>query len=57
MPTYEFLCQKCGKAFEQILSIEEYERRKDKAIKCLKCGSSRVARQISAFQVKTSKKS
>lgn len=57
MPTYEFLCQKCGKAFEQILSIEEYEHRKDKAIKCLKCGSSRVARQISAFQVKTSKKS
>jgi putative FmdB family regulatory protein len=57
MPTYEFLCGKCGKTFEQTCSIEEYERKKEKRFKCLKCGSLKVVRQISAFQVKTSKKS
>jgi len=57
MPTYEFLCGKCGKTFEQTCSIEEYERKKKKRFKCLKCGSLKVVRQISAFQVQTSRKS
>jgi putative FmdB family regulatory protein len=56
MPTYEFLCQKCNKSFEQIYSFDEYERKK-KSMKCPKCGSSKVVREISAFEVKTSKKS
>jgi putative FmdB family regulatory protein len=56
MPTYEFLCQKCEKPFERVYSLDEYEREKDK-FKCPKCKSSRVIRQISAVQVKTSKKS
>lgn len=55
MPTYEFFCQKCEKRFQQTCSLEEYEHEKKK--KCPKCGSSKVLRQISSFQVKTSKKS
>jgi putative FmdB family regulatory protein len=57
MPTYEFLCQKCEKSFERIYSLEEYERETKKKIKCSECGSTSVVRQISAVQVKTSKKS
>jgi putative FmdB family regulatory protein len=57
MPNYEFLCQKCEKPFELIFSLEEYERERNKKIRCPKCGSIRVVRQISAFEVKTSKKS
>lgn len=57
MPTYEFLCQKCAKPFEQIWSLAEYESAMKKQIKCPKCGSTSVVRQISAVEVKTSKKS
>ena len=57
MPTYEFLCNKCKKRFERICSLEEYDRETKRKIKCPKCGSRSVVRQISAFQVKTSKKS
>jgi putative FmdB family regulatory protein len=57
MPTYEFLCQKCKKAFVSVCSVTEYEQRKKGGIKCPKCGSSKVDQQISAFQVQTSKKS
>ncbi|HXG21711.1 MAG TPA: FmdB family zinc ribbon protein [Methylomirabilota bacterium] len=57
MPTYEFLCRKCAKAFEVSLSIAEYERKRKEGIQCSECGSSEVEQQISFFQVKTSKKS
>ncbi len=57
MPNYEFLCRKCEKPFERVYSLEEYERQMKKKIKCPKCESTSVVRQISAFQVKTSKKS
>lgn len=57
MPTYEFLCKKCKKVFELTCSITEYERKKKKSIKCVKCGSSEVLQRISGFQVQTSKKS
>jgi putative FmdB family regulatory protein len=56
MPTYEYFCRKCEKPFELLSSLAEYEREKNK-VACPKCGSSRVVRQISAFEVKTSKKS
>jgi putative FmdB family regulatory protein len=56
MPSYEFVCQKCSKLFGLELSIAQYERMK-KDVKCPGCGSSKVARRISDFQVKTSKKS
>jgi putative FmdB family regulatory protein len=57
MPTYEFLCRKCEKPFELIWSLSEYETETKKKIKCPKCGSTSVVRQISAVEVKTSKKS
>ncbi len=55
MPTYEFYCQKCAKPFERICSLAEYER--EKQVKCPRCNSARVTRQLSSFQVKTAKKS
>ena len=54
MPVYEFMCEKCEKPFTLILSISEYEKAK---FRCPKCKSSKVKRQISAFQAITSKKS
>jgi putative FmdB family regulatory protein len=57
MPTYEFLCQKCKKRFELVWSLEQYDREMKRKPKCPKCGSTSVARQISAVEVKTSKKS
>lgn len=56
MPTYEFLCGNCGKLFEIVCSVKEYERQEQKGIRCLKCGSPKISRQISGFEVKTSKK-
>ena len=57
MPIYEFLCRKCEKPFELTYSLAEYEREMKKKFKCPKCGSTKVVRQISAVEVKTSKKS
>ena len=57
MPTYEFLCEKCRKVFEEIFSLAEYDRRMKAKKKCPSCGSSRVVRALSTVQVKTSKKS
>jgi putative FmdB family regulatory protein len=57
MPTYEFQCEKCRKRFEVTCSLMEYERQAKRKMKCPKCASTRVVRRISAFEVKTSKKS
>jgi putative FmdB family regulatory protein len=57
MPSYEFLCEKCKKPFELTYSVAEYNRAKAKKTKCPKCGSLKIVRRISAFEVKTSKKS
>jgi putative FmdB family regulatory protein len=57
MPIYEFLCERCRKPFELSSSLAEYERAIKKKIKCPKCKSMKVVRQISAIEVKTSKKS
>jgi putative FmdB family regulatory protein len=57
MPTYEFLCEKCGKKFEQIWSLSEYDKRSKEKTKCPSCASVRVVRTLSMVQVKTSKKS
>ncbi|MDP2604412.1 MAG: zinc ribbon domain-containing protein [Deltaproteobacteria bacterium] len=57
MPTYEFRCEKCKKVFEEIWSLEEYDKRVKKKRKCPRCASARVVRSLSMVQVKTSKKS
>jgi putative FmdB family regulatory protein len=54
MPIYEFICEKCRKAFTLAITISEYEK---KAFRCPKCKSTRVKQQISSFQAITSKKS
>lgn len=57
MPTYEFRCEKCGKVFEQVWSLSEYDRKLKEKQKCPSCHSSRVVKTIPLVQVKTSKKS
>lgn len=57
MPTYEFLCEKCRKVFEQIWSLSEYDKRLKEKRKCPFCGSTQVVKTITSVQVRTSKKS
>lgn len=57
MPTSEFLCRNCGKAFAWISSIAEYERKQKEGVACPGCASRDVSRQLASLQVKTSKKS
>ena len=40
MPTYRYLCEKCGKKFERIETISEHEAVKPQFPKC---GSKKVA--------------
>jgi len=54
MPVYEFRCNACGKGFQIVESIKDYDPKK---VKCTKCGSSRVERVWSGVHVVTSKKS
>jgi putative FmdB family regulatory protein len=54
MPTYEFLCESCGKSFEVTLSLAERAQAK---VTCPKCGSERVTPQMAVFTAKTSRKS
>jgi putative FmdB family regulatory protein len=54
MPTYDFTCEKCNKAFTLTLKLAEYEKKK---YQCPKCNSKKVKQNISAFQTITSKKS
>ena len=54
MPTYEFILEKCNKPFQEIMSIQEFEKKK---IRCPKCKSTKVKQMITAFYTITSKKS
>ncbi len=54
MPSYEFLCEKCKKAFTVQLRLADYEKKK---YKCPKCGNKKVKQQVSVFQINTSRKS
>jgi putative FmdB family regulatory protein len=54
MPTYEYLCTKCGAEFVSIMSIKEFETTKPA---CPKCSSEEVKQQMSHFIPKTSRKS
>jgi putative FmdB family regulatory protein len=53
MPTYEYLCDKCGEHFSRIMSLSEYESGK---VTCPKCKSPEVKQQLSEFIAKTSRK-
>ena len=54
MPSYDYRCSKCKKKFTAIISIGEHEAGK---VKCPKCGEKKVEQLITAFLVKTSRKS
>jgi putative FmdB family regulatory protein len=54
MPRYEFVCEKCKKPFELIMTISEREKGE---VKCPKCKSSKVLLQLGGFMAQTSKKS
>lgn len=54
MPTYEFLCEGCGKEFEVTLSLAERAQAK---VRCPKCESEKVTSQMAVFTARTSRKS
>lgn len=54
MPTYGYVCKKCGKKFTVVMRISEHDAKK---ARCPKCASSRVEQQIHSFFANTSKKS
>ena len=54
MPTYQYRCEECGKAFERTETISEHEKAKRQ---CPKCGSMKVSVVPGRVYVVTSKKS
>jgi len=44
MPIYEYRCQKCGHKFEELVL-------KKKKIKCPKCGSISIRKEVSGFGI------
>jgi putative FmdB family regulatory protein len=54
MPTYEFLCRKCGAEFSLTMTIKEREAA---TITCEKCRSTELEPLLGPFFAKTSKKS
>jgi putative FmdB family regulatory protein len=53
MPTYAFMCERCKKSFEVVLTVAE--RAVAKA--CPTCGGAQVTPQMAIFTAKTSRKS
>jgi putative FmdB family regulatory protein len=54
MPTYAFMCERCQKGFEVVLTVAE--RAASKAA-CSTCGGGQVTPQMATFTAKTSRKS
>jgi putative FmdB family regulatory protein len=54
MPRYEFMCEKCNKPFELIMTFSEREKGD---VKCPKCQGTKVVPQFSGFVAQTGKKS
>ena len=54
MPTYEYVCAKCGEQFVLIMSLKDYVAGQ---VACPKCKASEVKQQMSQFIPKTSRKS
>ena len=54
MPRYEFLCEKCKKPFEKIMTISEREKGD---VKCPTCKGTKVTPQVGGFVAQTRKKS
>jgi putative FmdB family regulatory protein len=54
VPTYQYRCRECGKAFERTETISEHETAK---VRCPKCNSKKVTQLPGRVNVVTSKKS
>lgn len=54
MPTYSYVCRKCGPEFERTEKISEHG---EKRIRCPDCKSTRVEQVFTSVFVKTRKKS
>ena len=54
MPRYEFLCEKCKKPFEILLTISKREKG---SVQCPNCKGTKVVPQFSGFMAQTKKKS
>ena len=54
MPRYEFICEKCKKSFELIMTFSQREKAK---LRCPNCKSTKVVPQLGGFMAQTSKKS
>ncbi len=53
MPTYDYLCQDCGRPFDVNSSISEYA--KGLSPHCPACGSARAIRTFTNIQVLTAR--
>ncbi|MEW6675279.1 MAG: zinc ribbon domain-containing protein [Nitrospirota bacterium] len=55
MPAYEYICNDCKKEFTVFLSIKEFDMKPK--VSCPNCQSDNVAKKLTSFFAKTSKKS
>ncbi len=46
MPIYEFLCKKCAKRFEALVSIGG-----EKGVSCISCGNGDIEKLFSSFGI------
>jgi putative FmdB family regulatory protein len=54
VPIYEFQCKKCGKEFNLVLSVKQYE---EKGFSCPACQAKEVEQLVTSTNVITSRKS
>jgi len=46
MPIYEFMCKKCGKPFEALVSMGG-----EKGVSCKYCGNKNIEKLVSSFGI------
>ena len=54
MPLYEYVCRKCQKKFDKVLTFKEHDLKK---VRCPHCASEDVEPVIEPFFAKTARKS
>jgi putative FmdB family regulatory protein len=61
MPTYQYLCEKCGEVFEHVEHVTEHTTARfgpgTTPLRCPKCSSETVQHYPTQFFAKTSRKS